>query len=138
MKNIAISLVLAVLLAACSSGTSVSEIPPTDISGVYSGDFESSNGLNEGSLTMNIQDNGGVLSGNLILEFDMDDPSCIVNNVFDETTSARTGFNVQINTEQINFTLTASADARTLSGTYVPVGEGCSNASGAGTLTISR
>lgn len=137
MKNIAISLALVLLLGACSSGTSVSEVPPTDISGVYNGEFQSSNGFGDGNVTMNIQDNFGALAGNLILEFNLTDPSCIVNTVFDES-SARTGFNVQINTSQINFTLTASADGRDLTGTYVPIGDGCSNASGAGTISLSR
>lgn len=137
MKNIAISLAMIVLLGACSSGSTVSEVPPTNISGLYTGEFESSNGRSDGNITMNIQDNSGVLAGNLILEFSLTEPSCIINTIFTEG-STRTGFNVQINTSQINFSMTASADGRMLTGTYVPIGEGCSNASGAGTLTLSR
>ena len=136
MKNIAISLALALFLAACSSGSSVSDIPPLDISGLYTGEFESSNGLDEGVVTLNIQeDNTGTIGGNLILEFDRNDPSCIVNGVI---AGSRSGFNVQLATGQISFALTASADGSVLSGTYVPIGEGCSNASGAGTLTVTR
>lgn len=138
MKNIAISLAMIVLLGACSSGTTVSEVPPTNISGLYTGEFESSNGRADGNITMNVQDNGGALAGNMILEFSLTDPSCIINLPFDPTTSSRVGFNVQLNTAQINFALTASADGRVLTGTYVPIGAGCSNASGAGTLSVSR
>lgn len=137
MKNIALAIALTLLFAACSSGSSVSALPPTDISGQYRGTFESSNELGGGTVTINLQENGASIVGNLLLTFDPTERTCIINTVLADT-SSRAGFNLQLNTSQINFTLTVSQDGRTLEGTYVPLNESCSNASGAGTITLTR
>lgn len=139
MKNFALAFALTCLLAACSSGSSVSEIPPNDISGRYTGSFESTNELSDGTLTLNIQDAGGTLTGNLIVEFDPDEPSCVVNSAI-LGDSVRSGFNVTIITTSITFTLTASTDGRTLSGSFVPTSGTtiCSNSSGSANITLTR
>jgi len=125
------------MMAACSSGSSVSDIPPDNISGSYNGDFVSNNELSEGNLTVNIQDNGGELTGNIIVTFNPDESTCITNSSI--MMGTRTGFNVSFDTANVSFTLTLSSDASTLTGSYVPVdGGGCSNGSGSGTITLTR
>jgi len=136
MKNIALILAVTLMMAACSSGSSVSDIPPDDISGSYNGDFVSNNELSEGNLTVNIQDNGGVLTGNIIVTFNPDESTCITNSSIEGT---RTGFNVSFVTANVTFTLTLSSNASTLMGSYVPLADGgCSNGSGSGTITLTR
>lgn len=136
MKNFALVLAFTLLLAACSSGSSVSEIPPDNISGSYSGDFISNNELSEGRLTLNIQDNAGELTGNVIVDFNPDERTCIANASIE---GSRSGFNVTLESANVIFTLTVSGDASTLTGSYVPAeGGGCSNGSGSGTITLSR
>lgn len=134
MKNTALTICLALFLAACSSGSSVSQTPPT-ITGLFVGPFESNNGRENGTLTMNLAEDTttGNITGNLIVEFNEEDPSCITNSL---VTGTVTGFNVALAATDVTFQLTASGN--TLNGTYVSTGQGCSNNSGSGTISLSR
>jgi len=137
MKNIALTLCITLLLAACSSGSSVSDIPP-NISGLYRGDFESSNQSDAGTMIMNLaDDNNGAIQGTLQFEFSATDLTCLVNSTIEGTIN---GFAVRLESEQngglITFQLTASDTA--LTGTYVTSGSPCSNFSGSGSITLTR
>lgn len=137
MKNLALTLCITLLLAACSSGSSVSEIPP-NISGLYRGDFESSNERDAGTMIMNLADDDlGGIQGTLQFEFSETDLTCLVNSTIEGTIN---GFAVRLESDQdgglITFQLTASDTA--LTGTYVTSGAPCSNFSGSGSITLTR
>jgi len=137
MKNIALTLCITLLLAACSSGSSVSEIPP-NISGLYRGDFESSNERDAGTMILNIfEDDAGAVTGTFQLEFRETDLTCFVNST---VTGLVNGFNVSLTADQnggsITFQLTSTDSS--LSGTYVSATENCSNFSGSGSIILTR
>lgn len=138
MKNLALTMCIALLISACSSGTSVSEIPP-NISGLYRGDFESSNEQDEGTMIMNLaQDTtGGTVQGTLQFEFSKTDLTCLRNSTITGTIN---GFALRLESPQgdgnIIFQLTATDTA--LTGTYVTEGSPCSNFSGSGQITLTR
>lgn len=138
MKNIALTLCIAVMLAACSSGNSVSETP-TSTTGLYRGAFESSNGLDEGVMILNIvESDTGTLSGTIQFEFSKTDLTCLRPSTIDGEV---TGFTVAITSEQGTGTLTMQLtfDGRSvLSGTYVTSGAPCSDFSGSGSITLTR
>jgi len=67
MKNIAVSLALAILLAACSSGSTVAPLPAT-INSQFAGTFTSQNGADAGSIRLDVvESDAGAISGNLII-----------------------------------------------------------------------
>jgi len=138
MKNIALALCITLLLAACSSGSSVAEIPP-NISGLYRGEFESSNERDAGTMIMNLaQDTSDdSIQGTLQFEFTETDLTCLINSTIEGTID---GFAVRLESPQgggmITFQMTASDTA--LTGTYVTSGEPCSNFSGSGSITLTR
>ena len=150
MKNIGLSLALLLLLASCSSGTTVADTP-FNITGVYLGEYENISGSIEDTLTLNIvEDQSGIITGNILFNFEENDRAsvCGTNSTVDGST---TGFTVQFSvggsaatdvsagSGGISYQLTQSNSGRTLSGTYVNTGlPECSNASGSGTVTFTR
>ena len=65
MKNLAIALFSAVLVAACSSGNTISDVPQ-NVTSTFQGSF--TDGVGTGSITLNLSDdNAGNVSGNLIV-----------------------------------------------------------------------
>ena len=89
MKNITITLLLSVLVAACSSGNTNSDIPQ-NITSTFQGSFQD-NGGPTGNITLNLSDNNqGVVTGNLIVTGN----SCLQSGSFSNGTS--NGFNVTI------------------------------------------
>jgi hypothetical protein len=137
MKNLAIALCLTLLLAACSSGSSVSEIPP-NTSGLYRGPFESSNERDKGVMILNIaEDEGGNIEGTIQFEFTTTDLTCLINSTIEGTID---GFAVRLGSPQGEGTLTMQLTASTnaLTGTYVTTGAPCSNFSGSGAITLTR
>ena len=138
MKNIALTLCLALVLAACSSGNTASDTPPSS-TGLYRGAFESSNAENEGVMIINVvQSETDTLSGTIQFEFTETDLTCFRPSTISGTI---TGFNVVIESDQGAGTLTLQLtfDGRnTLTGTYVSVGSPCSEFSGSGAITLTR
>ena len=156
MKKILLSFALLVTLASCSSGTTVADTA-FNLTGIYFGQFQNQSGSRQETLTLNIaEDDTGTIVGNIIFNTDENDPSsCAINSVVSGTTS---GFSVQITAEvdteiivdadgaeteavtgEIVYQLTQSNSGQTLTGTYVSTGiEGCSNASGSGTIVLNR
>lgn len=139
MKNIALTLALTILLAACSSGggSTVVELP-NNLTGVFNGTYESQNGDDSGSITLNLAQplDGTDLTG--VVTVDADVPGvCLGNGAIDE--GSISGFSASITAGQaegtVVFQLTFDNE-NTLTGTYVA--SDCSNATGAGSITVSR
>lgn len=139
MKNLSLVVAFLLFMTGCSSGTTVANTP-VNITGIFTGEYESSNERDSGTMTLNIvEDESGNLSGTFQISFDQKDPSCLLNGTVASGTS--NGFNVSIIVSQggageITFQLTNSA-GNTLTGTYVS-NSACSNASGSGTVVFSR
>lgn len=140
MKNIALTIAFTFLLAACSSGggSTVVELP-NNLTGVFTGTYESQNGDDSGSITINLAqplDGSPDLSG--VVTVDADVPGvCLGNGAI--TAGTVSGFSASITAGQeegsVTFQLTFDNE-NTLTGTYVA--SGCSNATGAGSITVSR
>ncbi len=95
MKIIALSVFLVLFVSACSSGTSVSDLPPQVTSSTFSGDFITSNNLGAGSIQLDLTDDGsGSISGNLIISNESE-PACICTS---EVTGTQTGFDLILQT----------------------------------------
>ena len=103
MKNIALSLVLTMLVAACSSGTTVSETP-SNVTSRFQGTFANTPGTQSGTVILDIQeDTAGNVTGNIIFQASGD--NCLQNaTVAGETT----GFSLNLNAPQtiVEFTIT--------------------------------
>jgi hypothetical protein len=137
MKNIALSLCLALVLAACSSGNTASDTPPS-VTGLYRGAFESSNGLDEGVMILNIvEDEDMSISGTVQFEFTKTDLTCLRPSTINGSIA---GFAVALTSDQSGGTLTLQLtfDGTTLTGTYITSGTPCSDFSGSGTITLTR
>ncbi|MBX2848767.1 MAG: hypothetical protein KTR16_10625 [Acidiferrobacterales bacterium] len=156
MKNIIVSLILLVSVAACSSGSTVAEVP-FNVSGIYNGTFENTDGTQSGSFTLNIveDESTGAILGNII--FETEDNTCFVNG---SVTGSTSSFSVFLEADQtfqvteispsfgvvertefggtISYVLTQSNNGNTLAGTYISTVDLCSNFSGAGTVQINR
>lgn len=158
MKNILLSLLLVLLVSACSSGSTVADTP-FNITGLFSGTYESNSSptINDvrtsGRFTLNIvESDSGVISGNILFENDLNviNNGCVFNALVNGFTS---GFSVALTAEvpegetfegeavvgQVDYQLTQSNSGNTLTGTYIATNlQNCSNFSGAGTVTINR
>ena len=152
MKNIALALILTILVAACSSGTTVGDIP-NNVTGVYRGNIESTNERSRGSVILNIaEDSNGDIIGNIIFELEFDGDDCLLNSTVAGGTS---GFSVALSlvegsitttdadgettTDTVtgaSFQLTQANAGNTLTGTYV--GASCSNSTGSGSIVLTR
>lgn len=137
MKNITLTLILSFFLAACSSGSTVSD-NPINLTGLYTGTYESQNGEDMGEITINLAQpqDATTLTGTVMVQpvtFE-----CLSNGAI--STGSVSGFSVSVTANQINLgsvTFQLSFDnANTLTGTYIATG--CSNATGSGTVTLTR
>jgi hypothetical protein len=132
MKKLALTFVMTLFLAACSSGTSVSDVP-INVTGNYTGTYKNLEDTDDGTVILNlVEDGGGSFSG--IAQFI--DNDCLLNSVIQSGT--RVGFNIQIVLQEATLQLN-SDNAGNLSGTYTYTsGDGqCSNSSGSGSLSVS-
>lgn len=157
MKNIILSLLLVVFVSACSSGSTVADLPD-NITGTYSGAFENTAGTESGTMTLNIiESETGVVTGNIIFETQDNEENCFVNGSISGTTSsfnvvltANQSFEVTVTTVSgtvvsttnfdgtIEYLLTQSNRGRNLTGSYITTGNICSNFTGAGTVEFVR
>lgn len=133
MKKLALTFVMTLFLAACSSGTSVSD-EPDNLTGVYTGTFENLENTDSGTVVLNlVEDNAGNFSG--IAQFP--DSLCLINSTITSGTS--TGFSIQLILADLTIQLNSDNEGN-LSGTYTytaTTGELCSNASGSGSINVS-
>ena len=140
MKTLSLVLALALTMTACSSGSTVADAPPANITGLYSGNYISSNERDEGNMTLNIsEDTNDNISGTFQVAFNEEDQSCLTNGPI--ASGSADGFSISITVTQTNGTLIfqlTNNGAGQLAGTYVSTGEGCSNPSGSGNVTFMR
>jgi hypothetical protein len=137
MKNLALALAITLLLAACSSGSTVAPLDVT-LNGVFSGTFENVDGTQDGSATLNLSQvtDGTAIAGNAI--FDTENRNtCLINGT---VTGVNNGSSASITIGSINLQLAISNNGNTLSGTYVitEASSTCSSGSGSGTVTLNR
>ncbi len=138
MKNLALALAMTLLLAACSSGSTVT---PQDVTlnGVFTGTFENTDGMQGGTATFNFSQVSGsdAVSGNAIFDTTTLVNTCLINGTI---TGTNNGANLSVTRGETNFQLAISNNGNTLSGTYVttPDPATCSNESGSGTITLNR
>lgn len=137
MKNLALALAMTLLLAACSSGSTVA---PQDVTlnGVFTGTFENTDGNQGGTATFNFSQatDSTAVSGNAIFDTTTLVNTCLVNGTF---TGTNNGANLTITIGASNIQLAISNNGNTLSGTYVTeASTTCSSGSGSGTITLNR
>ena len=95
MKNILLVLLVASLVAACSSGTTVSP-SPANVTQLFQGTFQNNPGTESGSVTLNIIDDGnGNISGTIT--FNAAPNPCLRNATVNGNTS---GFNMTFTADQ--------------------------------------
>jgi len=136
MKNLALALAMTVLLAACSSGSTVAPLD-VSLSGVFTGSFENTPETQDGTATFNLSQAAGSddVTGNALFDTNTTN-TCLLNNTL---TGTNNGASVSITVGDSNFQLAISDNGNTLSGTYVTADSAtCSNGSGAGTITLTR
>ena len=105
MKNIAISLMLVLLVSACSSGTTVSDLPQ-NVTSLFRGTFQNNPGTQNGSVTLNIvEDAAGNITGNIT--FSANGNNCLSNA---PVTGNSNGFNLAVSADQSReeFTITTT------------------------------
>lgn len=96
MKNLALTLAMAVLLAACSSGSTVSPLPST-VNSQFSGTFKNQNNTQNGEIRFDIaEDEGGNIIGNMIVTNNTN-VRCIANGTLSGFSN---GFNISLITLQ--------------------------------------
>lgn len=130
-----LAVALACFIAACSSGTTVSDAP-ISFSGVFAGTFENTPGTQSGTLTINMVEStdGTSVTGTVI--FDSERANCLLNGTI--SSSSISGFSISIVVGDVTFQLSQSSDGNTLSGSYVSAGAACSNSTGSGSVTLTR
>lgn len=94
MKNLFLALTFTMLAAGCSSGTTVADLP-SNVTNSFRGTFQNTPGTQSGTVIIDVQDVGGVVSGNII--FQSDDDNCLRNNAVSGTS---TGFNLNLTADQ--------------------------------------
>ena len=108
MKNIALSVVLALLLAACSSGSSEAPIP-TNVTAQFSGPYQSNNGIDSGTATIDLFESpdGLMVIGNLIFQANpgVGTALCLRNTTV--ASSVNNGFNVNIDGNPVSVVVAA-------------------------------
>lgn len=117
MKKILLSAALILVISACSSGTSTSDLPPFLGGAPFSGNFVNNDGNDRGSMTFRFtQDDTGGLTGLVIIERS----TCLASGTI--TDGSLVGFNANFTVSQNNgggnivFAMTASNNS--LSGSY--------------------
>ena len=103
MKNIALTLAMLLVLAACSSGSS--EAPqPVNTTSNYTGTYQSNNGSDSGSVTLDIFESttDQTISGNLFFTPNNAANSCLLNTTVTGNTD---GFNMTLVTAQFSETV---------------------------------
>lgn len=137
MKKLTFALALTLLLAACSSGSTVAPLD-VSLSGVFTGTFVNVEGTQDGSATLNLSQlsDSDAVTGNAI--FDTGDRNtCLINGL---VTGTNNGASASLTIGGANLQLAISDNGNTLSGTYVLVDatDICSSESGSGSITLTR
>ena len=139
MKNFALTLAIILILAACSSGSTVAP-QAISLNGVFTGTFVNTDESQDGTATLNLTQASGsdIVGGNAIFDTSSSrGNSCLVNGL---VTGTNTGASAALTIGGTNLQLAISDNGNTLSGTYVltETSDECSSELGAGTITLSR
>ena len=119
MKNLALTLAMAVLLAACSSGSTVSPLPST-VNSQFSGTFKNQNNTQSGTIRFDVAENeDGSIVGNMIVTNDTD-VRCIANGTLEGNSN---GFNIRLFTTQTRSRFRIETRRDTITGTNPDTGE---------------
>jgi uncharacterized protein YceK len=112
MKNILLALGVALLVSACSSGSTATELPQ-NVTSQFKGTYQNTPGTQNGTLTLDIVENAaGVVTGNLI--FVAGTPSnCLTNAPVNGTSS---GFNLSLSADQSGEVFTTTITTTSTSG----------------------
>ena len=106
MKNIILSLTILLLVAACSSGSSVAPTP-TNVTSNFTGNYQSNNNLDSGTVTLDQIENSdaGTVAGNIIFQPNpgVASTSCLQNTTVAAGTN--NGFNISITSNEITNTI---------------------------------
>lgn len=99
MKNLVLTLAVTVLLAACSSGTTVADLPQ-NVTSQFTGTFQSLNNAQSGTIILDLvepptADGAGAVTGNLIIQ--SSGALCLANGTLEGTS---TGFNLSLTSSQ--------------------------------------
>lgn len=143
MNKLATSLLislLATVLIGCSSGSSTTSSGDVilNISGKFVGDFENTEGNQDGTATLDLQlaDDEVTVSGNAL--FDDENNQCLLSGPI---TGTLAGTNLTLTLDDFTFALAVSSDTNTLSGTYARSSNedtSCGRTTGAGNISLTR
>ena len=189
MKNIVLALIAVLLVSACSSGSTATELPQ-NVTSLFRGTYQNTPGTQTGTITLDIVENvAGAVTGNIIFVATGNN-NCLTNapvtgtssgfnlsltgdqsgEIFTTTitttsaggstsTTTRTSREGRVGTESftnsdgssrsetttvedtsgtLNMQFSISNNGNNLGGTYIVDGDTCSNATGSGTMTLTR
>ena len=96
MKNIVLALIATLLVSACSSGSTATELPQ-NITSLFKGSYQNTPGTQSGTITLDIvEDASGGVTGNLIFVA-AGNNNCLTNASVSGTSS---GFNLSLTADQ--------------------------------------
>ena len=129
-------------LAACSSGTTVSDVPQNSTDR-FTGTFQSTDNSQNGSVTLNIVETTGTVTGNII--FTANGQTCLSDSSVSGTS---TGFNLTLTADQstqiftivttINEAPTTDANGTTTQGAQISTSTSTSTSGQVGTSTVTN
>jgi len=108
IKKITLLLAFSFLLGACSSGTSVSDLPPNLGGGPFTGTFQSNKNTDRGTITFNLTQDGTDVSGLIVV--DGGNTPCLRSGSVEGSVN---GFNVNLEITQVIPTITTDGDGNT-------------------------
>jgi uncharacterized protein YceK len=112
MKNIVLALIVALLLSACSSGSTATELPQ-NITSLFKGSYQNTPGTQSGTMTLDIvEDTAGGVTGNLIFVA-AGNNNCLANTSISGTSS---GFNLSLTGDQSGSVFTTTITTTSTSG----------------------
>jgi len=110
MKNIALAIMVALLVSACSSGSTATELPQ-NVTSRFQGTFDNTTGSQSGTVTIDIVETAGTVTGNII--FESSGSNCLRNA---PVTGNTTGFNLSLAADQAGQLFTTTTTTTSSSG----------------------
>ncbi|MFT7526440.1 MAG: hypothetical protein ACI9LY_001587 [Arenicella sp.] len=112
MKNIVLALIATLLVSACSSGSTATELPQ-NITSLFTGTYQNTPGTQSGTMTLDIvEDTAGGVTGNLIF-VPAGNNNCLTNTPVSGTSN---GFNLSLTGDQSGEVFTTTITTTSTSG----------------------
>lgn len=111
MKNIVLALIATLLVSACSSGSTATELPQ-NVTSLFTGSYQNTAGTQSGAITLDIVENAGGVTGNLIFVA-AGDNNCLSNASVSGTSN---GFNLSLTADQSGEVFTTTITTTSTSG----------------------